>query len=1466
MHGIGTVTYQVVDENGRTAECITRYRHGLFVAVNEYQDEWQNLNNHHNHFVLASDFGRAYELYGGTSGYVKILHGNETKRDAIFAQLNYISQDIATPGDVFLFYYVGHGADGLVTCWGRNELIYASEFANTFKNSFQQGIGIVAVFDSCHSDGMIDRQYDWDEDGNVGWIVAARTDQVAYCGQLKSVLCDKGWLNGCADVVGSNVEADGNGFVSFAELALWGQDWMGDKRNYGRDNPYPYGQLLSFYNSLVLGNVVAGKVPKHSFSVDDNGVLTSITLAETTDVAVPENVTRIAAQAFESCQAMTGLTLPNTLMAIDSGAFAECVNLKSITFNGGLPEGMEMSGVLNYAESVRYPRQYASQYEEIVPAELFAGYTDGDAVEIETAQVPSAMEMEEYEAQLECSGGTEPYWWHMPDDGYLTDDEESSFADVGEAQGWREDEGVWEYELPFSFLCCGREFKTVFVDDNASLEFEDDLGRYASIYSSFGDLYSLGAGHDIFIEQNQDYVTFRWNRVKYSVPDNIVNYAVTLYSNGVIRCSFGDCTDEVRSVEVYGDSIYGTYIEQEGDDDIVFTPNYLPVGLWLNDDGVVSGVPEQAGNYDFEVIVQDDEGEICSKVLSIDVAANPNRRPVVANWNPSVDEEVCIRGGERTVFAVEATDPDGDELTYHWYLDGEEIEGAESSSHELVADPDMHGWYWLSCEVSDGLWTVEAHGWDVSISGELYVSAEDGTDALQNALDEAVDGDVIYVGPGTYSPIGGWWNRSLRIIATDGPENTFIDGGNMEPCVYFSNWGTTNDMIRLEGFTLENGFSSLGGGAYGAWLVRCVVRNNEAECDGGGLYGVRADSCLIVGNSAEYGGGACRAELYNCTVVGNFAEMYHGGAYGCEEYNTIVWGNEAGVYDYSNVTDPLFVDADNGNFALLEGSPCIGMGDNSQVATAYDLAGNTRIQGGSVDLGAYESAYSLPRPDAVAWMSISPRTYAMLLDWADATYAKWYKVYRVEDALDDSAAELIATVSEVWYEDESAAYGTDYRYWVVPCNEVGEGERSEPEVGGLLPPLNIVDAKLPDATSGSGYEFALQATGGYGCYSWSVPTYDVKIEEQSTFEKVGEPMGWFEDDASWNYELPFDFPLGEDATSMVEVNDNGYLTLPFESETVMIYAAWDLDLYANPGDVYISKTDDAVTFRWERVVYNIGEAVNVSATLYANGCIRLSCDSGAASVARGLECQDVDYWYGMPGDIVLTPNALPSGLELSDDGVLFGEPMGDGTYRFVVKAEDGNCEWMTHKISLKINGESTDPIPYLGDSPSGIEIYKALEGSADSMLQDNITDGVNYNAYRAWAALVKSSVGSVVAGAQAVRNAPFAWVSFATDSAALLSKMPTDEDLKVEEFKPSAMAGSFDFTVSVKDVKIGDKASVENLKKLFGLEGAESLDTAALSSENVSLDFREPQDGKLKFTATPAVDNAKSFFMKVKVK
>ena len=183
-----------------------------------------------------------------------------------------------------------------------------------------------------------------------------------------------------------------------------------------------------------------------------------------------------------------------------------------------------------------------------------------------------------------------------------------------------------------------------------------------------------------------------------------------------------------------------------------------------------------------------------------------------------------------------------------------------------------------------------------------------------------------------------------------------------------------------------------------------------------------------------------------------------------------------------------------------------------------------------------------------------------------------------------------------------------------------------------------------------------------------------------------------------------------------------------------------------------------------------------------------------------------------------------------------------------------DCGWLKDVVWTP---SAAEPIPELGSSADASAVQTALEGPADAKLAANIIDASTYGAYREWALKI---------GAAEVKASSFAWASFATDSAALLAKMPTDDDLKVEEFKPSAMAGAFDFTVSVKDVTIGDKASVDNLKKLIGLEGAESLESAAFSSENVSLDFKEPQKGKLKFVATPAIDNTKSFFMKMKVK
>jgi hypothetical protein len=52
--------------------------------------------------------------------------------------------------------------------------------------------------------------------------------------------------------------------------------------------------------------------------------------------------------------------------------------------------------------------------------------------------------------------------------------------------------------------------------------------------------------------------------------------------------------------------------------------------------------------------------------------------------------------------------------------------------------------------------------------------------------------------------------------------------------------------------------------------------------------------------------------------------------------------------------DPMFVAPDSGDYRLQPCSPLLNAGSNAYVSTPTDLAGNARIHGGTVDIGAYE--------------------------------------------------------------------------------------------------------------------------------------------------------------------------------------------------------------------------------------------------------------------------------------------------------------------------------------------------------------------------------------------------------------------------------------------------------------------------------------------------------------------------------
>ena len=155
---------------------------------------------------------------------------------------------------------------------------------------------------------------------------------------------------------------------------------------------------------------------------------------------------------------------------------------------------------------------------------------------------------------------------------------------------------------------------------------------------------------------------------------------------------------------------------------------------------------------------------------------------------------------------------------------------------------------------------------------------------------------------------------------------------------------------------------------------------------GGGIHGAALgdyhfQNLLVAMNQATYGGGLYLGDgttVENCTVVSNTASSSYGGLYdslGTTVRNTIIYLNHAdhypnhieeGTFDHccaeplpagtgNTDADPRFVDPAAGDFRTRSFSPCRDGGTNQPwMATATDLDGANRIQGPSVDIGAYE--------------------------------------------------------------------------------------------------------------------------------------------------------------------------------------------------------------------------------------------------------------------------------------------------------------------------------------------------------------------------------------------------------------------------------------------------------------------------------------------------------------------------------
>ena len=259
---------------------------------------------------------------------------------------------------------------------------------------------------------------------------------------------------------------------------------------------------------------------------------------------------------------------------------------------------------------------------------------DFNKLAIETNSLPVAYPFEQYDYQMEASGGTPGYTWKLDID-YNESHTEEKFPEIDSDPIISvTSDGNVERELEFDFPFYGEKYDKIYIKSNGIVSFNKGFSKYPYVVDP-ELLFKTRKYIQVFdkrimiLPENNDYVKFTsdenlaciiWNA---SVTENgytaDINVAIKLFSSGEIQFCYGDVDMDLISWNnnwfagfSNGDHVHNEIASVSNSDFLFenyvakFIPVQYPDSFELSESGLFTCIPDSTGDIiNLKVLVTD---------------------------------------------------------------------------------------------------------------------------------------------------------------------------------------------------------------------------------------------------------------------------------------------------------------------------------------------------------------------------------------------------------------------------------------------------------------------------------------------------------------------------------------------------------------------------------------------------------------------------------------------------------------------------------------------------------------------------------------------------------------------------------------------------------------------------------------------------------------------------------------------